>query len=57
LTFPYLTETTLQDNMEPLEQVRSNDSMASLVEVGDYEFCSHGREKCPECGVDYRASV
>ncbi|GAA5973076.1 hypothetical protein JCM11641_000401 [Rhodosporidiobolus odoratus] len=37
--------------MEPLAPVLSNDS---LIEVGDYEFCPHGHERCNECHVDYR---
>ncbi|GAA6043510.1 hypothetical protein JCM8097_002249 [Rhodosporidiobolus ruineniae] len=40
--------------MHPLEPVLSNESASSLVEVGDYEFCFHGRESCKECGTDYR---
>lgn len=42
--------------MEPLEAIRSNESTSSLVEIGAFEFCQHGRERCPECGVDYRES-
>ncbi|CDR35491.1 RHTO0S01e00430g1_1 [Rhodotorula toruloides] len=40
--------------MQPLEQVTSNDSVAS-VELGDYIFCAqHGMERCEACKADFR---
>ncbi|BGP27314.1 hypothetical protein JCM10295v2_006282 [Rhodotorula toruloides] len=42
--------------MQPLEQVTSNDSVAS-VELGDYIFCAqHGLERCEACKADFRQS-
>ncbi|GAA5942695.1 uncharacterized protein JCM15063_000863 [Sporobolomyces koalae] len=40
--------------MQPLEQVLSNDSTAS-IDIGDYQFCTrHGNESCKECDVDFK---
>ncbi|GAA5846622.1 hypothetical protein JCM3766R1_005787 [Sporobolomyces carnicolor] len=40
--------------MQPLEQITSNDSVAS-VDIGDYQFCvRHGNEACNECQVDFK---
>ncbi|KWU42281.1 hypothetical protein RHOSPDRAFT_36156 [Rhodotorula sp. JG-1b] len=40
--------------MEPLEQVTSNESTAS-VELGDYLFCAHcGSEQCKSTQCDFR---
>ncbi|GAA5880862.1 hypothetical protein JCM16303_005149 [Sporobolomyces ruberrimus] len=42
--------------MQPLEQITSNDSVAS-IELGaeGYQFCTrHGNESCKECQVDFR---
>ncbi|GAA6009119.1 hypothetical protein JCM11491_005756 [Sporobolomyces phaffii] len=42
------------DSMQPLEQVTSNDSVAS-VDIGDYQFCvRHGNEACKDCQVDFK---
>lgn len=44
-------------SMEPLEQVTSNESTAS-VELGDYLFCAHcGLEQCKSTQCDFRQSV
>ncbi|GAA6023785.1 hypothetical protein JCM10207_001194 [Rhodosporidiobolus poonsookiae] len=42
--------------LPPLEPVLSNESSTSgsMIELGDYEFCAHGKEVCGQCEVDYR---
>lgn len=41
------------ENSHPIGQVSSTDSSSS-IDIGDYQFCTHGVEKCGECDVDFR---
>ncbi|GAA5865754.1 hypothetical protein JCM1840_003247 [Sporobolomyces johnsonii] len=36
--------------MEPLSSVVSNES----IEINDYLFCTHGKERCGACSSDFR---
>jgi hypothetical protein len=39
--------------MDPLSPTSSTDSSAS-IEIGDFLFCCHGKERCSECSMDFR---